>query len=246
MAPRARIVFEPIASVMDVVGYALSHGTTDGVSTMTTNVLTVSTVAQLATAGFEPVTVGTRATKDPETGKQRIIPADQRTRSIVIPELAVDSVPSKFQMLILECLRSTAKAQLSALWEADDALREVPANIWSVDSLLMFAAREAESKRLTKAGLHYWFEASELNKILTAKNNPKLLADWQAKIIGLSAPNCIMSEAECDAIIGTLLKPALADDADSFMGQQIIAKCQKRIDTLRKQLEEVSLEALDI
>jgi hypothetical protein len=208
--------------------------------------LTVHTIAQAAQAGFEPVTVGTRATIDKETGKKREIPADQRTRSIVIPELQVDSVPSKFQMLVLDALRNTAKAQLSALWEADANLREVPAAIWTVDSLLAFAAREAESKRLTKAGLHYWFEASQLNKLLIAKNNPKVTADWQTKIVGLSAPNCTYSEAECNAIIATLLKPALSEDADSFMGQQIIAKLQRRIEALRKQLDEVSIEELEL
>lgn len=220
--------------------------TTDTTNTTPTSSILVHTVAQTATEGFEPVTVGTRATVDKETGKQRIIPADQRTRSIVIPTLSVDSLPSKFQMLILDTLRSVAKTQLSSLWEADSMLKEVPANIWNVDSLLAFAAREAESKRLTKAGLHYWFETSQLHKVLAAKNNSKLTAEWQANIVGLSAPNCTMSETACDAIIATLLKPSLADDADSFMGQQIIAKLQRRIETLRKQLEEVSLEALDI
>lgn len=215
-------------------------------ATNATNTIIVHTIAQIAQAGMEPVTVGTRATIDKETGQKRIIPADQRTRSIVIPELKADGIPSKFQMIVLDALRDTAKAQLSSMWESDAALREVPANVWTVDALLMFAAREAESKRLTKAGLHYWFEASKLNALLTAKGNAKTMADWQSKVVGLSAPNCTYSEAECNAIIATLLKPALSDDAESFMGQQIIAKCQRRIETLRKQLEEVSLEELDL
>ena len=208
--------------------------------------LQVHTIAQVALKGYEPVTVGTRATVDKETGEKRTIAADQRTRSIIIPELQVEGIPSKFQMIVLDALRNAAKAQLSAMWEADANLRTVPANVWNVDALLMFAAREAESKRLTKAGLHYWFEASKLNAVLTSKGNAKVTAEWQAKIVGLSAPNCTYSEAECNAIIATLLKPTLADDAESFMGQQIIAKCQKRVETLRKQLEEVSLEEIDL
>lgn len=212
--------------------------------------LQVHTIAQVAAQGskMEPVTVGTRATKD-EQGNKRVIPADQRTRSILIPELAVDSVPSKFQMLLLDTLRTVAKAQLSALWDADSMLREVPDNIWNVDALLAFAAREAESKRLTKASLHYWFEASKLAAALRAKdaaNGTKMYADWQAKIVGMSAPAMTASEAECNAIINTLSKDAFADDAESFIGQQIIAKCAKRIEALRKQLEEVSIEEFDV
>lgn len=208
--------------------------------------LPVHTIAQVALAGTEPVTVSTRATVDKDTGKKREIPADQRTRCIVIPELSVDGIPSKFQSIVLDALRNTAKAQLSALWEADPMLREVPAAIWTVDSLLMFAAREAESKKLTKAGLHYWFEASQLNKLLTAKGNAKLTADWQGKIVSLAAPSVTMNEAECNAIISTLQKPALIEDAESFIGMQIIAKLQKRIDALRKQLDDVTLEELEI
>lgn len=211
---------------------------------------TVHTIAQVAnpSSKMEPVTVGTRATKDAD-GNKKIISADQRTRSILIPELHASDLPSRFQMYVLDALRNTAKQQLSSLWDADSMLKEVPANIWSVDSLLAFAAREAESKRLTKASLHYWFEASQLAAVLRAKdaaNETKLYADWQAKIVGMSAPAMTASEAECNAIINTLAKETLSEDAESFIGQQIVAKCVRRIDALRKQMDEVSIDELDI
>jgi hypothetical protein len=244
MAPRAfRVLLTVPAWALPAMHYRMAQP--DGVSTMTTT-LTVSTVAQTATAGsgMEPVTIGTRATKDPETGKARTIPADQRTRSILIDELQVSDVPSKFQMLILDTLRDVAKAQLSSLWDADPDLRIVPASIWSVDSLLMFAAREAESKRLTKAGVALWFASSELHSLLTAKNDAKLLKQWESKIIGISAPALTYSESECEAILKTLAK--FDGDSDSAMGMQLIAKLQKRLETLRTQSADVGIAELEI
>jgi hypothetical protein len=206
--------------------------------------LQVFTVAQIEKPGFEPVTVGTRATKDAETGEKRVIPANARTRSILIPTLTIVDVPSKYQMFLLDGIRNTAKAQLSAMWKADANLREVPANVWTVDALLMYAAREAESKRLSIASITEWFESSNLCAAIMKKGNTKLLKDWTARIVGMAATVFDYNEQDCQTILNMLAK--FEDDAESLVGQQLVHKLNKRIATLRKQLDEISLEEFDI
>lgn len=201
------------------------------------NHLKVSTIAQVATKGFEPVTIGTRATVDKETGKKREIPADQRTRSVLIPELEVHGVPSKFQSIVLDALRNIAKQQLAALWDADKMLHEVPANIWSVDALLMYAARESESKRLSKDSIAAWFATSDLRARIMEKHNEALYKKWEARMLHCSAPSLQFNIEECEVVIKTINNSE--DDAESIIGVQIIAKCEKRIEMLRKQSEEI-------
>ena len=212
-------------------------------SNITNAMLQVFTVAQIEKPGFEPVTTGTRATKNAD-GTKKVIAADQRTRSILIPVLSIMDVPSKYQMFLLDGIRKTAKAQLSAMWEADANLREVPANVWSVDALLMYAAREAESKRLTTASVTDWFNGSNLCAAISKKNDEKLLKAWTARVVGLAAANLDYNEQDCETILKMLQK--FEDDADTLIGQQLVHKLNKRIATLRKQLEEVALEEFDI
>jgi hypothetical protein len=208
-------------------------------------VLQVFTVAQIEKPGFEPVTAGTRATKDPVTGKPKVIPADQRTRSILIPVLSIMDVPSKYQMFLLDGIRKTAKAQLTALWEADAMIRSVPAGIWTVDALLMYAAREAESKKLSTASVSEWFIGSKLCGAIKKKDKHEaLLKSWTAKIVGLAAAVIDYNEQECTTILQMLSK--FGDDAESLIGQQLVNKLNKRIATLKKQMEDVALEAFDI
>jgi len=206
--------------------------------------LAVSTVAQIAPKGFEPVTVGTRATTDKETNKKKEIPADQRTRSIIIPELQVDGLPSKFTSLVLDTLRTIAKDQLASMWKAEPMLREVPANVWSVDALLMYAAREAESKRLSTASIAEWFKSSQLAAKLATMDNKDLANIWQSKLEKLSPAVITMNEKDCEAIINTLSK--FPDDMESLIGSQLIIKAQKRIATLQAQLAEVSLDEIEV
>jgi hypothetical protein len=189
---------------------------------------------------MEPVTIGTRATKDPETGKARVIDATNRTRSILIPCLQVPDVPSRFTMFVLDALRKVAKAQLSALWEETPTLKEVSPAIWSVDALLMFAAREAESKRLSKDTVTAWFESSHL-AILLATKDAKVAASWKARIIGLAAPSITLNTAECDKTIAAIAKND--DDAQSMIGAQLIAKLAARVKAM--QVQEVELEDLE-
>jgi len=200
----------------------------------------VSSVPATAVAeGFEQVQVNRRDSKENGT-----VPQAERCRAIVIPELQVSDVPSKFQMLILDALRNAASAQLAAFWK--DAgwpgLSQVPAAVWTVDSILMFAARDAESKRLSKESVLAWFKASKLFAFLASKNNAKLSANWEKRILSLSAPKVDLSEDQCNVTLATIGK--FDEDATSMIGAQLVAKLAARIKKLAE--EEMELEGLTI
>jgi hypothetical protein len=201
--------------------------------------LHVFTTLQKPDERQEIVEASARNGKNPD-GTPRIVANANRLRCIVIPELSVDGVPSKFHSLVLSALRVTAKRQLESLWDADSMIQEVPAAIWSVDSLLLFAARESESKRLTKATLEQWFDDSGICKRLTEKGDMKLLAAWKSDVVALAAPSISWVPAKCETVIATIMK---ADcDEDNAIGQQLVAKLQRRVEEYAKQLAEVSGE----
>lgn len=208
----------------------------DPLQDSTPAMLQVFTTPQTAPERCETVQVDARNGKNPD-GTKREVANEDRTRVIVIPELSVDGVPSKFQSIVLDALRKTAKEQLSSLWKAEPMIREVPAAIWNVDSILLFAAREAESKRLTKATLEDWFDTSDLAKRIMAKGDSKLLSKWKALIVGFAAPMYLEAEENCTAVIASV---GVADaEEDNIIGQQIIAKANKRIADLQKVTEAV-------
>lgn len=226
--------------------HQVPNGTIDGTANasadvpreteITTAVLQVFTTPQKPAERFELVRVDARNGKN-EDGTKRIIAQADRTRCIIIPELSVEGVPSKFQAMILQALRDTAESQLRDLWTADSTLREVPAAIWTVDSLLLYSSRVAESRRLTKAGLELWFNESQLCKRVMATGNAKLLAEWKSRILGMAAPACTLAESQCTAIIVTIAKDET--DADSAIGMQLIEKLNKRIEGCKAEQAEI-------
>jgi hypothetical protein len=214
------------------------ESTADMIDATTPATLPVFTTPQTCTAPMELVRVNARNGKNEDGSRREVLAAD-RMRCIVIPELTVDGVPSKFQSIILDALRRTAKAQLDSLWTAEPMLRTVQAAIWSVDSLLLFAARETESQRLTKQNCADWFDSSKLAARLMTKGDAKLLAQWKETICGMAAPTIATSEKQCNAIIATIGKDD--SDSESLIGAQIINKLAKRIASLN--VQELELEA---
>lgn len=193
--------------------------------------LQVFTVPQRCDAQHELVAANTRASNGVT------IAAADKMRCIIIPQLAVDNVPSKFQSLVMDALRRTAKKQLDAMWKKEPQLRSVPAAVWSVDSLLLFAAQEAESTRLTKANCEDWFIASQLCSHLMQQNNVKKYESWKARILSLSAPVIAMNSEQCTITIAAIGK--FDEDASTLIGGQMIAKLQARIEALAKANEEI-------
>lgn len=150
--------------------------------------LTVTTVPQLTVAkGYIQVTANTRSSTDKD-GKKKEIPADQRSRSIIIPEFQ-PAVSSKYVSLVTSALATAAKEQLAQQWKAEPMLREVDAALYTEDSILAFCAREAESKKLTGAAILAWLDQSELGKYVASKNyDAATLKNFRDSLENIAAP----------------------------------------------------------
>jgi hypothetical protein len=104
----------------------------------------LTTVPTAIERGFVPIIARTRAAKG------KVIAPENRLRAICISEPDVSDLPSKWAMFASAQLGRIAVAQLQELWEQQgSALTETHAGLWTTDALLAYAAREAESKRLT-------------------------------------------------------------------------------------------------
>lgn len=112
---------------------------------MTSRIITISTVAPTSIErGYVPIIARTRAVKGKTVAPQN------RLRAIQIAEPDVSDLPSRWAMFASAQLGRIAVAQLQELWTTEgDELRETHAGLWTTDALLAFAAREAESKRLS-------------------------------------------------------------------------------------------------
>lgn len=204
-------------------------------SDSTIAMIQVSSVPALAVSkGMVQITTRTRTSE-----KNPNIPEGQRSRSIIVPELVVTDVPSKFQRLLIAKLYELATAQLAGIWKENPQVSEVPAALWSIDSLLTYFSREAESNRLTKDSIAAWLKQSKLGALLEEKK----AKNWQDRILGLAAPVLQLSEEDCTKVIATLGK--FEEDTEHLICQQLIARIQNRLELLRKQNQEVTeLEAL--
>lgn len=200
--------------------------------------LQVFTTEQTAGDGQETVVARTRSTE-----KNPVAEAN-RLRCIVIPELRVNDIASKYHSRIMAALRQDASKQLDSLWKATPSLREVPAAIWSVDSLLLFAARETESKRLTSDNLAAWFEASDLAKRIAARpEHDDLMAEWLERIQKFAAPTLDLNADECALVMRTMAKEPGVEDGDNLIAKQVLTRATKRHEAmtaaLNRKLSEV-------
>lgn len=200
--------------------------------------LPVSTVrAAIVPKGKLQITAGTRATKDKTTGVKKEIPADQRSRSILIDEFS-PSVESKYVSLVTSALTEVAKVQLTTQWENDPMLREVDAALYTEDALLLFAAREAESKKLSKETIDAWFNASPLKAYLTTTYNEKQVRKFVTDLHNLAAP-VITEFNEEKALKRIVTLGKFDEDAEQPIVASMIARLQKFVDGLKKQREEI-------
>lgn len=192
------------------------------------SMLPITTVPSLkVAAGHVQLTAGTRATKG------KVIPAEQRSRSIVIPELT-PAVEKKFFSLVLDALYQAGEDQLRALWRESDP-KESDATLWTEDSLLAFANRQAESKRLNGDTILAWYEDSSIRTAMLAAGGEKRAAAVLARLQNLAAPQPSYSLEQCQSAI-----VLLAEDADTDIGRTLILKLQRiieRIEADRKALE---------
>jgi hypothetical protein len=137
------------------------------------------------------VFTGTRQTTDKETGKKKEIPEHMRARSIIVPVPDVSALPSKFSVFVSRCLMDVSKSQLAAIWEDKPEVKEVAASLFTTDGLLAFAAREAESKRLTAASI----KLAVASFILTV--NEKRRDDALLILTNMAAATKTATEKQC-------------------------------------------------
>lgn len=202
--------------------------------------ITVSSVpAVLVQAGFVQITAGTRIGKD----KKEIV-ADQRSRSILIPELKVNA-ERKYQDLILSCLYDVAKQQLAATWKESSMFKEVPAASYTEEALLAFAAREAESKKLSADSILAFWKESELRKFVEVTYTEKQVAQFLTELTNIAAPVPNYNETQALKRIATLGKfPA---DVDNDVCASMITKLQRVVERIRAEREKLfSAEELEL
>lgn len=210
--------------------------------------LTVSTVpATTVQAGYLQVTANTRAVTDKETGTKREIPANQRSRSIIIPEFSIDA-PSKFVSLITGALHKLAIQQLKETWEAAPDVKQVTAASYTLDSLLLYAAREAESRKLNADSIMGWWNDSQLRAAMLAKYSPAQIKRFALELSNIAAPVLSAQFYNEDKALRRIVTLATYDaDASHPVVIQMIAKLQRYVDRIITERESLgSVEELDL
>lgn len=216
-------------------------------TTDTIRKIAVSTIpATTVPPGMLQVVARTRAVTDKATGTKTEIPLSQRSRSILIPDFHIDA-PSKFVSLISSALGELAQQQLRAAWDANPDLREVDAAAYTLDSLLLFSAREAESRKLNSASILSWWKDSELQRSMQQRYTPAQLKRFVLSLENIAAPvlsaEFYNEEKALKRIVTLATHPA---DAENPIVIQMIAKLQRYIDRIIAQREAIgSIEEID-
>lgn len=167
--------------------------------------LTVSSVAPASIeTGSVLVTANTRATK----GKT-IEPAN-RMRCVVVPELVIN-VNKQFDGFLRHQLSLVRKMTLADWWEENgNSATTIDSELFEVPALIAFAARNAESQRLTSATVE-----ESLEDFLTTVNE-KRRADALAILRSMAAANGKKgNEKECFALADKLGKWCEENDTDA-------------------------------
>ena len=203
----------------------------------------VSTVRQTIVDKKSHVEVftGARAKKGAD-GKKVEIAAENRVRSIIINHPDVSAVPSKFSVFVSACLLDVARNQLATLWEADSSIKEVEEGLFTTDGLLTFAAREAESKRLTGESI----KLAIAKFLLTLPEARR--ADAQEIMVSMSASAKKGSEVGCKSLgekLATWADKQVegTDDEPNAVLVAVAAKLTARAEELRVQREAFTVDA---
>ena len=149
----------------------------------------VSSAMQAAiAAGYVQIVARTRETKNKKVENAN------RLRAILIPEINIPELPEKFASFVRDQLYIIAKDQLAELWEQNgNEWAETTSDLWTVDSLLTFAARKSESQRLSGELIKTAF-ADFLSQFDDEKKRDKI----RDVLISMAAPkkDCNLKQAE--------------------------------------------------
>lgn len=198
-------------------------------------ILTVSTVAAaIVPAGQLQIIARTRMGKD-----KKEIPADKKQRSILISDFQ-PNVSSKYMHIVVAALCDTAKAQLEAQWSDNPDLREVDSTLYTEDNLLLFAAREAESKKLNSASILAFWNQSELKADLETKYTAGQIKRFVSALENLAAPVLsadFYNEEKAIKRIATL--GTFESDVENETCQQMIRKLNAYVERIQKARAEI-------
>jgi hypothetical protein len=205
-----------------------------------------TTPAAVVPAGMLQVKAATRAVTDKTTGTKTEIPLNQRSRSILIKEWHIDA-PSKFVSLISTALGELAQQQLRAAWDANPELREVDEAAYTLDSLLLFSAREAESRKLNSTTIAEWWAQSQLAVSMRARYNQVQLKRFLMSLENIAAPVLSAEFYNEEKALKRIVTLATHDtDASHPVVIQMIAKLQRYIDRIIAQRDAIgSVEEID-
>lgn len=192
-----------------------------------TSMLTITTIpapAATVPAGMFQTTATARATKG------KIIPADQRSRSVVHPQWE-PTCEDKYKFHIVAALAAAAKDLLTEVWREQGDPKEIDSALLTEDALLAYAARTAESKRLSGDAITTWYAESAIRADMIAAGGEKQAAAVLARLQNLASPSPKYSLAQARAAI-----VALEGDADTDTGASLIAKLAKHIASLEAEM----------
>ena len=132
--------------------------------------------------------------------------------------------------------------QLATLWEADSSIKEVEEGLFTTDGLLTFAAREAESKRLTGESI----KLAIAKFLLTLPEARR--ADAQEIMVSMSASAKKGSEVGCKSLgekLATWADKQVegTDDEPNAVLVAVAAKLTARAEELRVQREAFTVDA---
>ncbi len=183
---------------------------------MTTHELLVNTTTGTPIpTGCVLITANLRTTDD------RPVADEERYRNIVIPEFSILSVPAQFQSILLAKLYELAKLRFeSAMKDSNRMLSVVPADDYTISSLLAWFATHAASGRLSKESVTTWFLASATYALVLDRKGTTEAQKWVELFAKLASPNHGVNPNTCRILLASLQPADLATD----IGESIAGK----------------------
>lgn len=171
-------------------------------------------------AGFVLISNNLRDTKEVKPT------AEQRYRNVVIPELSIPSVESRFIPMLLEALYGVATRRFAALMEETNRnAKEVSSDDYTLSALLSYYETEATSGRLNKQQVLDWFKAGDTFAAVLLKKGDKEAAKWVELFGKFASPNHGVNPNTCRVLLASM-QPK---DAASDIGKAIAASMQRTI-----------------
>ena len=148
----------------------------------------MSHLLQVFTTEQEPKPGYVAISTTQRNSERKAVTADQRCRCVLVPEASIQpdagTMPSKFLHLVSSMLCDIAADRLKQQWQENGDPREVSASLFTVDSLLVFAAERKQREAMTGEKVAAWLKESATLRTL----NDAARATWLARLPKIAAP----------------------------------------------------------